>query len=244
MNTRTFELKLDSLDDSTGEFTGYAAVHSTVDSDGDVIKRGAFKRTLDAWRKSRRPIPVLYQHNGDEIVGATLEAREDEHGLFVRGRLLIDGVAKAREAYALLKAGVLSGLSIGYRTVRESYDQSAKVRNLEEVKLYEYSLVTWPMHDDARILAVKEDDPDSSSLEARIARLEEMIAKLSTPPEAPPDEAPADGDAVDPPAEHSTAETDGTAPVAEIVPPPEEPAALLGDEPSRWLAEVRALITH
>lgn len=99
--------------DESREFSGYASVFGVVDSYTDVVIKGAFTRTL----AERRPA-LLWQHDPTVPIGVWEEMREDETGLFVRGRLA-DTVA-GRDAYELLKLGALSGLSIGYRTVKSA----------------------------------------------------------------------------------------------------------------------------
>src|SRR5690606_22323270 len=78
------------------------------------------------------------------------------HGLYVKGRLFVDEVARAREAYALLREGVVTGLSIGYRA-RESYREASGARVLTEIELLEVSMVTFPANDRARIAPVKSE---------------------------------------------------------------------------------------
>ncbi len=78
------------------------------------------------------------------------EVREDARGLFVRGRLMPE-VAKAREVLALMRAGAIDGLSIGFRTVRGRTDAKSGVRRLIEVDLWEISIVTFPMLPAARV---------------------------------------------------------------------------------------------
>ena len=83
-----------------------------------------------------------------------LEVREDSRGLFVRGKLMTD-VAKGREVLALMRAGAIDGLSIGFRTVRGRTDAKSGVRSLLEIDLWEVSVVTFPMLPAARVSAVK-----------------------------------------------------------------------------------------
>ncbi len=80
--------------------------------------------------------------------------REDAQGLYVKGRLLKE-VARAREAAALIEAGAIDGLSIGYKTVRAAKDGQGR-RLLSEVELWEVSLVTFPMLPEARVSAAAE----------------------------------------------------------------------------------------
>lgn len=84
------------------------------------------------------------------------EVKEDATGLFVRGRLLTT-VQKAKETYELMKAGVIDGLSIGYRTIKSLRDDATGFRQLKEVDLWEISLVTFPMLTSATVTSVKGD---------------------------------------------------------------------------------------
>jgi HK97 family phage prohead protease len=97
---------------------------------------------------------MLFQHDPAMPIGVWKDIREDSRGLFVRGRLMPE-VAKAREVLALMRAGAIDGLSIGFRTVRGRTDAKSGVRRLIEVDLWEISVVTFPMLPAARVSAVK-----------------------------------------------------------------------------------------
>ena len=99
---------------------------------------------------------MLWQHDPAQPIGVWDEVREDAKGLWVKGRILTD-VARGREAAALIGAGAIDGLSIGYRTVKSRKDDKGG-RLLSELELWEVSLVTFPMLPDARVGA-KGDDP-------------------------------------------------------------------------------------
>jgi HK97 family phage prohead protease len=92
---------------------------------------------------------MLWQHDPSQVIGVWDEVREDARGLWVAGRLL-PGVERAREAAALLEAGALDGLSIGYGVKRAGRDERGR-RVLREVELWEVSLVTFPMLAGARV---------------------------------------------------------------------------------------------
>ena len=134
--------------DEAGVFEGYAAVFGNEDLGGDVIEPGAFKKTLQENPK----MPILWQHDPREPIGVTLEAYEDMHGLRVKGQLNLE-TSRGREAYALLKQGALRGLSIGYDAVKELWEGTT--RRLKEIRLWEWSLVTFPMNLQAQVTAVK-----------------------------------------------------------------------------------------
>lgn len=126
---------------------GYASLFGKVDQGGDVVERGAYAASLAAGRG----VKMLWQHDPAQPIGVWDEVREDGTGLFVKGRLL-DSVAKGREAAALLEAGAIEGLSIGYRTKRAAKTDKGQ-RLLTEVELWEVSLVTFPMQREARVAA-------------------------------------------------------------------------------------------
>ena len=144
----TFELKKEP--DADGEFEGYASVFGVVDQGMDVVERGAFTKSIGSGRK----VKMLWQHDPSKVIGVWDEIREDERGLFVKGRLLKD-VALGREAMALMRAGAIDSMSIGYRTVEAMAEAGGRVRKLMEVDLFEVSVVTFPMNEAAMVTDVK-----------------------------------------------------------------------------------------
>lgn len=139
----------------TGEFEGYGSVFGVKDSYSDIIVPGAFQKSLTDWAAKGRLPALLWQHNMDEPIGLYTEMREDETGLYVKGRLLIDGDPLAKRAHAHMKAGSLSGLSIGYILNDYEYDKDKGAFILKEIDLWEVSLVTFPANEEARISEVK-----------------------------------------------------------------------------------------
>lgn len=139
----------------TGSFEGYASVFGNVDRTGDIVVSGAFAKTLNA--RPAAKVKMLRDHDSRQLIGMWTEAREDKRGLFVKGQLLLD-VASAKEAHTLMKAGVLDGLSIGYRTVRDRWDSARKARYLEELDLVEVSLTAFPANERATVANVKNED--------------------------------------------------------------------------------------
>jgi len=151
-------LEIKSLD-SQGRFAGYASVFNIVDNQHDIMLRGAFARSL-----LRGDVKLLWQHQQDEPIGVFERIFEDDRGLYVEGRLLLD-VGRAREAYALLKAGAVNGLSIGYSPIRYRIDTETGVRQLMEVDLWEVSLVTFPANAAANVTVIKQAEPILSNYE-------------------------------------------------------------------------------
>jgi uncharacterized protein len=157
--------RLSSIDTAAGTFAGYASLFGVPDLGGDVVMKGAFRRSL----KRRGPLGVklLFQHDPSQPIGVWLSIAEDYRGLFVKGRLMPE-VARAREVLALMRARALDGLSIGFRTVKGSRDPTTGLRHLREIDLWEVSIVTFPMQPDARISAVKSSRPPALPSERRL----------------------------------------------------------------------------
>ena len=140
---------------------GYASLFGLTDQGGDVVMPGAYGKSLARLKAESRAVRMLWQHDATQPIGVWDEIAEDGRGLKVRGRILTE-VEKGREAAALVAAGAIDGLSIGYRTVTAEKDAKGQ-RLLREVELWEVSLVTFPMLPEARVGA-KGDSPDTMDL--------------------------------------------------------------------------------
>lgn len=160
---QSFDVKATSVDMTARTFRGLASTWS-LDSGGDVIEKGAFKRTLGIWRAARRGgkpgkvIPLLDSHDRFSSVEAVLgrlgSAKETDEGLDVVFE--VAPTARGDEVLKLLDGGFVDGLSIGYRPVRvrAPNDKERKrgvFRFLEEVELREVSVVVFPMQEEARV---------------------------------------------------------------------------------------------
>jgi hypothetical protein len=139
------ELKADG-DDRTVE--GWASTFGNKDAGDDIILPGAFKDSL-AVRKPK----MLWQHDTGELIGVWDAATETDKGLYVKGRFA--DTPRGNEAYTLAKMGALDSMSIGYSTKEATYDYDTGTRTLKQLDLWEVSLVTFPMNDQATITAVK-----------------------------------------------------------------------------------------
>lgn len=198
---KSFSFELESADESTGEFSGYAAVFGNRDSGNDIIKKGAFAKTIV---EDFNRIKILALHNDCWLpVGRPIELREDDRGLFIKGK--ISDTSMGRDIRTLLKDGVLSELSIGYDAIDFDYDSKTDTRHLRRIKLWEVSIVTWAMNEQARIDEVKSmvegiktEAKSGKITRARLDALKPFIAVVreladilspfleSPPPEEPP----------------------------------------------------------
>lgn len=187
----SIEVKLAGGDD-VGTISGYASrFGGAPDSYGDTVAPGAFAQSLAEHKAAATTPLMLWHHDMSAPIGVWSEIREDAEGLAVKGRLILE-TERGREAHALLRAGAINGLSIGFRT-RDASRRSGGGRVLENVELLEISLVSLPAASRARIDSVKSaaipkgrskvEDEDlkpanagASEFETRAAALEEAVS--------------------------------------------------------------------
>lgn len=153
MIRKSFNLEIKAVQED-GFFSGYGAVFGNVDWYNDVILPGAFAKSLEKWAEKNKMPPVLWNHNDGEPIGVYTNIYEDSKGLFVEGRLLIDDVPRAKSTHALLKAGAIDGLSIGYKT-KKANQQTNGIRELIELDIGEISIVTMPANEQSLVTSVK-----------------------------------------------------------------------------------------
>ncbi|MEN6538702.1 MAG: HK97 family phage prohead protease [Mizugakiibacter sp.] len=151
--TRSFVLSLKATGED-GTIEGYGSVFGVRDNWDDIIAKGAFAATLAAHKAAGTMPAMLWQHSADHPIGVWTDMVEDEKGLYIKGQLVMDTV-RGKEAHALLKAGAINGLSIGFMSKQWAYDRDTDVRTLTEIDLWEVSLVTFPANEKARVTNVK-----------------------------------------------------------------------------------------
>lgn len=153
MQHKTLQFKSTSSDEE-GVFEGYAAVFGNIDDGNDIIEPGAFTETI---KDNFDRIKILKQHgeNSTIPIGKPLELYEDEHGLFIKGKIIdtTDGMDMRK----LLKADVVNEMSIGYDAVEVDEENVGGiiVRHLTKIVLWEVSLVAWAMNPEAVVTGVK-----------------------------------------------------------------------------------------
>lgn len=141
------ELKFDGADGY--QFTGYASKFNGVDSYGDTILPGAYRKTL---KRRDRPVRMRWNHYG-QVIGKWLEIGEDDTGLKVHGELT-KGHSVAEDVRASMMHGAVDGLSIGFRPV-QIRDLGDGRRELKEIELVEISIVEEPADLGARVSDIK-----------------------------------------------------------------------------------------
>jgi HK97 family phage prohead protease len=169
-----------------GTFQGIASVYEVEDLGGDIIEKGAFSKTV----AEHPTVPILWQHDSAEVIGSG-EVKEQGSKILLSGKLDLEDPV-AQKAHRKLKSKLIKGLSIGFQAIKSTWqevkenDATKYIRRIQELKLWEVSVVTFPMLPQAQVTRVKSADEH----EGRIARLEDEIQALKaikgTPQEPPP----------------------------------------------------------
>jgi uncharacterized protein len=181
MELKNYEIKESLIDMDARTFEGYASTWD-VDQTGDIIHSGAFAKSIQEGFPAKR-IKILWQHN--QPLGMPLEMREDSNGLYVKGK--VSKTALGDEALELMRDGVVDRMSIGFMIPKgkADYDENG-TRHIREVKLLEFSPVTFPANEAAVITGVKMINDalhngahidDIASLVKAIDDLKTLIAK-------------------------------------------------------------------
>ncbi len=156
-------------DEKAGIVKGYGSVFGNVDSDGDIINRGAYKKTIE---ENGNRVKYLYQHDMDKPLGKIVNLGEDDKGLYFEAE--IPKTTLGKDVIELMKAGVITENSVGILPIQK--DNSGEYRQINEVKLYEISAVTLAANDQAILLDVK-GNYDSEKVLKRYDNLVKVIRK-------------------------------------------------------------------
>lgn len=146
----TMPLEIKRLDER--QFEGHGSVFNNEDLGGDVVLKGAFARSLAQHRKANSSPPMFWMHDPMRVPGKWLELSEDDRGLRVKG--VLANTPLGDEIHELLTMDAVRGLSIGYRTIEQDWDDDGR-RLLKEVELWEVSVVSLPMNPLAQVAHAK-----------------------------------------------------------------------------------------
>ena len=171
--TKSLTFKVDAKDDGLGRFSGTASTYGNIDQVGDVMVRGCFDRSI---AQKGKHFPLLWTHDMTDVIGS-FDVISTEDALRIEGKFNMD-VQRGKEGYALLKAGDISGLSIGF-TIKDCDWDSDGNRLIKEADLWEVSLVAFPCNLQAFAEAknmdiLKKDDYQDLDEETR-AKLKKLI---------------------------------------------------------------------
>ncbi|QDM16731.1 HK97 family phage prohead protease [Tardiphaga sp. vice352] len=161
------EMKATLSVDEAGTITGIAWPFGSADSAGDIITKGAFAFAVTS-------MPMLFNHSPNDLVGTWDEVAETSDGLVAKGQLHMEQ-ARARTVHSMIKGGLVTGLSIGFKT--KASTQQGRNRIISALDLYEISVVRDPMHKRARILSAKSDITANAEIAAVIIRASATLRK-------------------------------------------------------------------
>ena len=161
-----------------GTFSGIASVYGVEDLGGDVIDKGAFKKTL----AENPTVPILWQHDAHQVIGQGT-VKEWQGKIMLEAQLDMEDPT-AQKAFGKMKKKLIKGLSIGFTTIKSTWEEleNRSIRHIGELKLWEVSVVTFPMLTSAQVTRVKNADPDQ--LAALVAA--EVAKQVSALPAAQP----------------------------------------------------------
>ena len=160
--TKSYKVSVKAVDDDQGLIEAYGSIFDIEDKGGDIVRPGSFKRTIKNSKsrvqdgKARFLIPMLWQHNEKQPIGGWYELEEDGKGLMCKGQIVLS-TQLGKDAYELIKAGVINEFSIGYDIPKGGafYDKSSGARNITELRLWEVSPVTFAMNNESLLVGVK-----------------------------------------------------------------------------------------
>lgn len=166
MQHKSVALSIKTADDHTGMFTGLASVFDNVDAHGDIVRRGAFTKSLAAGH----PIPLIWEHKADDprnYVGDVVEATEVAEGLAIVGKFDL-ATEHGQAAYRNVKGRRVGGLSIGYHVQHQT--KTVAGNELTELDLVEISVVARGANDRALIGAVKSAGQPTAPIRSALAK--------------------------------------------------------------------------
>ena len=146
-------LEVKDVDAKQGIVSGYFSAFGMVDSDGDIMMPGAFKRSIQDWGPDAKGrIKHLLNHDPSKPLGKIMELKEDNYGLFYRSQ--VGKHQLGQDFVKMVESGLISEHSIGFRTLREQKNDSAN--EIHEVMLFEgSSLTAWGANEHTPMLGIK-----------------------------------------------------------------------------------------
>lgn len=154
---------------AAGMFEGLLSPYGNVDGGLDIVEPGAFRKTL---AERGNVVPLLWQHKKEYPIGI-LELEDRADGLWCKGKLEL-ALPKAQEAHICLKNRIIKGLSIGYEAVKDAIENG--IRHLKEIRLYEGSVVTFPMNDLAMVTSIKAESGVKGDFNEELREIQTLAA--------------------------------------------------------------------
>lgn len=147
------------IDAEKGIIEAYVSIFNNVDLGGDKIVPGAFADSI-----SKKLPKGVWSHNWDQPIAKTIEAKEDDKGLYIKGQFNLD-TQRGKEAFSDIKFGIMDEFSIGFRIQEYSWEMEGdeEIRVIKKIKLYEWSPVLAGMNPDTELIGVKGEKKEADS---------------------------------------------------------------------------------
>jgi HK97 family phage prohead protease len=158
------------IDEKSGIVKGYGSIFGNKDSDGDIIEKGAYKKTLE---ETGKRVKYIYQHDITKPLGVMKELYEDDKGLAFTAK--VPDTRLGKDVLELMRAGVITENSVGILPVVKEYDDDKEARYIKEVKLYEVSAVTLAANDEAKIQEVKGKKDNADVWKESISNINKLL---------------------------------------------------------------------
>lgn len=159
------ELKLTPIsiklvNEEEGIIEAYVSMFGNVDSYGDIVEKGAFAEAVKRFNQDQRYPKGVWAHDWSMPIAKTLEMREDDRGLYIKAQFVLT-VQKAKEAWDLIKAGVMTDFSFGYTVDEYTYDMKEGIRHLTKLSIFEWSPVLVGANPMATLISAKSAEGES-----------------------------------------------------------------------------------
>jgi HK97 family phage prohead protease len=152
-NYKSFDLEVKDVDAKSGTVTGYFSAFGMVDSDGDIMMPGAFKRSIQDWGvEGKQRIKHLLNHNPSQPLGKLTMLKEDNFGLYYESKVGTHQLGK--DFVKMVESGLIAEHSIGFKTLREQ--KSGEANQIQDVMLFEgSSLTAWGANENTPMMGMK-----------------------------------------------------------------------------------------
>lgn len=169
---KSYDLEIKDVDQKSRIVKGYFSSFGNVDSQGDMIMPGAFKRSIQDWGPNgKNRIKHLQNHNTNLVLGKILDIKEDDFGLYYESRIV--ETSFGTDFIKMVEGGLITEHSIGFSTLREQKNDD--YNEIQEVKLFEgSSLTAWGANEVTPMLGFKSKF-NIDNLKEEIRKFEKFI---------------------------------------------------------------------
>jgi HK97 family phage prohead protease len=171
--TKFISSEIKDIDAKQGVVAGYFANFNTLDSDGDIIRKGAFAQSIQEWYPKGR-VKHLLNHDVSKPLGKIIDLFEDDYGLFYKSE--IGKHQLGQDFIKMAESGLVTEHSIGFRTLNEKSTDLG--HEITHVQLYEGSSLTgWGANPNTPLVSIK--SLSNETIAERLKSFEQFIRKTT-----------------------------------------------------------------